>query len=117
MYQQCILDGHVYEVNPVENVNPAVRRIVATETLVGRYFSDYGSDPSLRDITQTWPALPAAAFAALDAKANQGGPLTYVHDDGTHYTVICENPTYQRTTPGGRAYIGVRFVLHVVSSP
>ena len=116
-YQKCVLGGYSYPINPVENQNPRVKKVVATETLVGRRYTDWGADPSRQEINQTWPTMPAAMFASLKAKAALGGTLSYTDDDGTVYTVIAEFPKYQRTTPGADAYLSVVLKLWVVSSP
>jgi hypothetical protein len=117
MQTQCQLGDLVYEYNAPEDQNPTVRAVVATETLGGRYFTDWGSHASRRDITQSWPTMDAAFFEALDAKVAAGGTQSFTDCNGTDYTVICASLTYQRTTPGGDAYLGVVFKMMVVSSP
>ena len=115
--QKCVLGGYVYPYNAPENQNPAVKAVSVTETLEGRVYTVFGSDPSRRDIVQKWPLMGAAFFDALRAKALLPGTLGYTDDDGTVYTVIALPPTYNNTTPGGRAYVNVQLTLHVVSSP
>jgi hypothetical protein len=106
-----------YAYNPPENQNPAIKAVVETDTLSGRYFTDWGTQASRRDITQKWPVMDAAFFEALLAKSLLPGTLAYIEDDGTLYTVIVYPPTYDRKTPGGEAYMGVTLKMNVVSSP
>ncbi len=116
-YGMCELDGLEYAYNPVENQNPRVKAVVETDTLSGRYFTDWGMQASRRDIQQKWPVMDAGFFDALNAKASLAGTLAYIEDDGTHYTVLVHPPTYDRKTPGGEAYMGVTLKMNVVSSP
>lgn len=114
---KCVLDGYTYAYNPPENVNPRIKAVSSTETLSGRYHTVWGTNASRQDITQTWPAMSAAIFDALNAKSLLPGNLSYTHDDGVQYTVIATPPTFQRKVPGGIGYLGVTFKLLVVSSP
>lgn len=114
---KCVLDGYAYPYNALENQNPKVRAISATDTLEGRVYTDFGSSPSRQDIVQKWPTMDADVFEALQAKAMLGIPLSYTDDDGTIYTVLPTAPTYNNKTPGHDAYINVQFMMYVVSSP
>jgi|ERR1051326_136176 hypothetical protein len=116
-YQVPVLDGYTYPVAPFKNPNPDVRVVAETPTLLGRTLTDWGTDPSRKDILQSWPVLPAAQFAALNAKALAGGVLSYVDDDGSSYSVVADTPKFEAKTPGGDAYLNVSFKLMVVSSP
>ena len=113
----CILGGFTYPYNPPKNALPNVRAVSITETLTGRTFTDFGVASSRRDIMQEWPVLDAATFAQFDTFGTAGGTQNYVHDDGTAYTVIVLPPTYERTTPGGDAYVNVQLKMYVVSRP
>jgi hypothetical protein len=117
MQVQCVLGDLTYEYNAPDDQNPIVRAVVATETLGGRYFTDWGSHPSRRDITQTWPVMDASFYLDLEAKVAAGGTQSFTDCDGTDYTVICASLTYQKKSPGGDAFLGVSFKLMVVSSP
>ena len=117
MMTKCSLDGYAYPYNAPENQNPAVKAVAATDTLKGRNYTLWGTDPSRQEITQNWPAMKAAMFDALKAKSLLPGTLPYVEDDGTHYTVIVMPPTYRRKVPGGVGYLEVTIKMFVVSSP
>lgn len=116
--QRCQLGGYTYPYNPPgTNSNPLVRAVSVTEALSGRYFTDWGTSASRQEINQSWPTMESAFFEALQTKAAAGGTQSYIHEDGVTYTVIVMPPTYQKTVPGGDAYLDVALRLMVVSSP
>ena len=116
-YQICSLGGTTYPYNPVSNKNPKNRTVAEIQTLKGRVLTDWGSDPSRQDILQQWPVMDKTFFGVLQTKALAGGTMAYIDDDGTHYTVIPNPPTFDGRTAGGDAYLNVQFKLQVVSSP
>lgn len=114
--QRCQLGGYTYPYNPPgENSNPLVRAVAVTDALSGRYFTDWGSAPSRREITQSWPTMEAAFFEALQAKAAAGGTQTFVDDAGVAFSVIVMPPTFKNKVPGGDAYLDVNIKMMVVS--
>ncbi len=114
---QCQLGNYTYPYNPPEDVNPRVKAVSVTDTLGGRYVTDWGSHPSRQDITQTWPLMETAFFLALDTLAALGGTLSFRDQNNTFYTVVALPPTYDRILPGRDAYSNVQLKLHVVSQP
>ena len=116
-YQICQLGSLIYSYNPPEKPNPPVRVVTSADTLIGRYYNDFGEIASRKEINQVWPVMDCNFYAALLAEVAIGGTLTFIDDDGTSYTVIAMTPTYTRILPQGDAYTDVKMKLSVVSQP
>ena len=63
------------------------------------------------------PLWGAAMYNALNTKFLAGGTLAFTDTNGTAYTVLFAELTYESATTQEDAFLSVKVVFHVVSSP